>query len=395
MNEEASNTNYPAQFKEHNCCVIIPTYNNEKTVGRVIEGVLNYCRDVIVVNDGATDSTPEIIESFSDRVTIIRHEKNQGKGRALRNAFKKADELNFEYAITIDSDGQHFPENLPDFLAESKENPGALIMGSRNMDQEGVPGKSSFGNKFSNFWFWIETGIKLPDTQTGYRLYPIREVMKKKYFTNKFEFEIEVIVKMAWRFVPFRSIPVKVLYDPEERVSHFRPFWDFTRISFLNSWLVTLTILWRLHVRLIRKVWKRGLWQTFKDELSNKNESNLKRSAAVGFGIFMGIIPLWGFQMLIGAALAKLMRLNVVITLVSSNISIPPMIPILLFVSYWCGGIVLHDSIDLNWNSELTLEDMYLNLKQYLIGACLFAVSAGIAMFLVSFSILSLFRKKS
>ncbi len=395
MNNDNPNNNYPTQFSDHKCCVIIPTYNNEKTVGKVIEEVLTYCRDVIVVNDGATDSTQEIIEGFGDSVHLIVHPKNIGKGMALRNGFKKAAELGFDYAISIDSDGQHFAENLPDFLVASKENPGALIMGSRNMDQEGVPGKSSFGNKFSNFWFYVETGIKLPDTQTGYRLYPINEIVKKKYFTKKFEFEIEVIVKMAWRFVPFVSIPVKVFYAQEDRVSHFRPFWDFCRIGFLNSWLVTLTLIWHLHVRLIRKVWKKGLWTTFKDELSNKNESNLKRASAIGFGIFMGIIPIWGFQMLVAAALAKLMRLNVILTLVSSNISIPPMIPLLLFLSYWCGGIVINDSIELNWNAELTLSDMYLNLKQYVIGAFIFAAAAGISMFFISWGLLSVIRREA
>lgn len=396
MQENPLNTesNFPEEFRAHKCCVIVPTYNNEKTVGRVIEGVLQYCHDVIVVNDGATDSTPDIIASFGDRIIVVRHEQNQGKGKALRNAFKKADELGFEYAITIDSDGQHFPENLPDFLAESKAHPGALIMGARNMEQEGVPGKSSFGNKFSNFWFYVETGIKLPDTQTGYRLYPIKSVSKRKYFTNKFEFEIEVIVKMAWMFVPFRTIPVKVLYDPDERVSHFRPFWDFTRISFLNSYLVTLTILWHLHVRLIRRVWKKGLWNTLKDELTKETESNVKVASAIGFGIFMGIIPIWGFQMLVGAALAKLFRLNVVITLVSSNISIPPMIPLLLFVSYWTGGILINNSMELTFDASLTVEAMYLNLKQYLIGASVFALVAGISMFLISFGLLAAFRKK-
>ena len=267
-------------------------------------------------------------------------------------------------------------------------------MGTRNMDQEGVPGKSSFGNKFSNFWFYVETGIKLPDTQTGYRLYPLNIVKQKKYFTNKFEFEIEVIVKMAWKFVPFVAIPVKVLYDPEERVSHFRPFKDFTRISILNTYLVTLTLLWYVHVRMIRKIWKKGLWNTFKDELKKNSETPLKTASAIGFGVFMGIVPIWGFQMLVAAGLAKLMRLNVVITLVSSNISIPPMIPVLLFMSYWTGGIFLHKSIDLDWNTNLTLDAMYLNLKQYLIGSALFAVAAGMVMFLVSAIIISIVRNR-
>ena len=384
-----------SKFKQHKCCVLIPTYNNEKTLARVIDGVLERCDDVLIVNDGATDNTPQIIAEYTDRVEVLTHPENKGKGMALRNGFKKCIELGYDYVITIDSDGQHFPENLEDFLDESIAHPDALIMGARNMDQESVPGKSSFGNKFSNFWFWVETGLKLPDTQTGYRLYPLNAVKTKKYFTTKFELEIEVIVKMAWKFVPFRSIPIKVLYDPDERVSHFRPFQDFTRISFLNAWLVTLTIFWYLHVRIIRKIWKKGIWASFKEALSNNNESNLKKATAVGFGVFMGIVPIWGFQMLVAAAIAKLLRLNVIITLVASNISIPPMIPVLLFMSYWVGGIFLNDSIALTWNSGLGLEDIYMNLKQYIIGSIIFATMAGIAMFFISFLVLKLVRKEN
>jgi glycosyltransferase involved in cell wall biosynthesis len=384
-----------AAFSAHKCCVVIPTYNNEKTLERVIKGVLEYCRDVIIVNDGATDSSSAIIDKYKNQITLIVHPQNIGKGKALRNAFAKALDLGFDYAVTIDSDGQHYPENLPDFLCASQKNPNAIIMGSRNMDQASVPGKSSFGHKFSNFWFYVETGIKLPDTQTGFRLYPLHEIKKRKYYTNKFEFEIEVIVKMAWRFVQFESIPIKVLYDPNERVSHFRPFKDFTRISILNTYLVIMTFLWHLHVRLIRKIYKKGLWTMFKEELNNKNESNLKKACAIGFGIFMGIVPIWGFQMLVAAAIAKLLKLNTVITLVSSNISIPPMIPVLLFLSYWCGGIFLSDSIALTWNSELSLNDIYLNLRQYLIGSVIFATIAGLSMFLLSFFILKVFRKNT
>lgn len=383
-----------AKFKAHKCCVLIPTYNNEKTLARVIDGVLERCDNVLIVNDGATDSTPQIIEKYANRVEVFTHPQNKGKGMALRNGFKKAIELGYDYVITIDSDGQHYPENLEDFLNESIAHPDALIMGARNMDQASVPGKSSFGNKFSNFWFYVETGLKLPDTQTGFRLYPLNAVKTKKYFTTKFELEIEVIVKMAWKFVPIRSIPIKVLYDPNERVSHFRPFQDFTRISFLNAYLVTLTVLWYVHVRIIRKIWKKGIWTSFKEALSNNNESNLKKAAAVGFGIFMGIIPIWGFQMLVAAAIAKLLRLNVIITLVSSNISIPPMIPVLLFMSYWIGGIFLNDSIALTWNAELTLSDIYMNLRQYLIGSILFALIAGVFMFFLSFVLLKIFRKE-
>ena len=102
------------------------------------------------------------------------------------------------------------------------------------MEQEGIPGKSSFGNKFSNFWFKVETGITLPDTQTGFRLYPLEPISKMKLFTTKFETEIEVIVKLAWKNVKCIPIKINVLYDPNERVTHFRPLRDFTRISILK-----------------------------------------------------------------------------------------------------------------------------------------------------------------
>jgi glycosyltransferase involved in cell wall biosynthesis len=232
------------RFKQHKVCVIVPTYNNEKTLGNVLESVLKYTDDVIVVNDGSTDSTPEILQSFT-KVEVVSYPKNVGKGWALRQGFKRALELGYDNAITIDSDGQHFAEDLPKFIDKLEETPGALSIGARNMEQSSVPGKSSFGNKFSNFWFWVETGLRLPDTQSGYRLYPIRRMEKMHFYTRKFEFEIEVIVRSAWRGIPVNFVPVKVFYAPREsRVSHFRPFKDFSRISVLNTVLVTVALLY-------------------------------------------------------------------------------------------------------------------------------------------------------
>lgn len=92
------------KFKALKACVIIPTYNNAKTLEAVIKTTLEYCSDVIIVNDGATDSTSEIISKFTN-ITVVKHEVNKGKGMALRNGFKKAVEMGFYYAITIDSDG--------------------------------------------------------------------------------------------------------------------------------------------------------------------------------------------------------------------------------------------------------------------------------------------------
>lgn len=241
-------------------CVLIPTYNNEKTLKRVIDGVLQYTTNIIVVNDGATDSTSQLLSDYAN-IIQLHLPKNKGKGNALRTGFKKALDLGYEFAITLDSDGQHFPEDIAVFVNALKahETKNVLFIGSRDMNQEGVPSKSSFGNKFSNFWFWVETGIKLNDTQSGFRLYPIKRLKDVKLYTNKFEFEIEAIVKAAWRDIEVKNIPVKVLYDESERVSHFRPFKDFTRISILNTWLVFLTFVYIKPRNLLRSLKKKAL----------------------------------------------------------------------------------------------------------------------------------------
>src|SRR5690606_35977763 len=228
---------YSNALSDLNGCIIIPTYNNEKTLRRVLDKTLVFTNEIIVVNDGSTDSTVEILKEYP-QIKIIHQPKNQGKGMALRTGFKEALKLGFDYAVTIDPNGQHFPEDIPVFLEEIQKNGEALLIGDRNMEQEGIPGKSSFGNRFSNFWYQFETGIQLNDTQSGFRLYPIRRMKDLKFFTQQFEFEIEVIVKAAWAGIPVKNVPIQVLYDESERVSHFRPFKDFTRISLLNTWLV-------------------------------------------------------------------------------------------------------------------------------------------------------------
>ena len=221
-------------------CVIIPTYNNHKTLSRIINSVLEQSSNIIIVNDGSTDSTKQIIDTYSN-IHTIHFPINKGKGVALREGIKKARSLNFDYAITIDSDGQHFPSDIPNFINDINTNGDSLIIGSRNMTHADIPKKSSFGNKFSNFWFWFETTNKLSDTQSGFRLYPLNKI-PKKYFTTKFEFEIEIIVRSAWKGINVKNIPINILYDPNERVSHFRPFKDFTRISILNTILVLIAL---------------------------------------------------------------------------------------------------------------------------------------------------------
>lgn len=361
-------------------CVIIPTYNNALTLKRVLNGVLNITKSVIVVNDGSTDSTSEILKSYIN-IEQIHFSKNKGKGFALREGFKKAISMGFEHAITIDSDGQHFPTDIPSFLyeLENSKNKNVLLIGARNMNQEGVPGKSSFGNKFSNFWFWFETGIKLEDTQSGFRLYPLNQIKNITFYTTKFEFEIEVIVKCAWRNSIVRNIPIQVLYDKSERVSHFRPFKDFTRISILNTWLVFITIFYIKPRELFQKLKKKGIKRFFMEDFLGSGDSPRKKALSIALGVFIGLSPFWGFHTVIVIFLAIFLRLNKAISFAFSNVSLPPFIPFVLFASFEFGQYLLN--VDYGYSKEKLMEDfeVFTHLKAYIIGSfSLAAISASI-----------------
>ncbi|MGC8765103.1 MAG: glycosyltransferase family 2 protein [Brevinematia bacterium] len=242
---------------EINFCVIIPTYNNEMTIEKVIKDVLKFTPNIIVINDGSTDSTPQILKKFEGKIYIISNIKNMGKGASLKKGFRKAKELGYQYAITIDSDGQHFADDIPNFLEKLTPDSPVLIIGNRDMSGENTPQRSIFGRKFSNFWVKLETNVDVEDSQCGYRLYTLSEINKFHFFTNRYDFEIESLVRWLWKGLPVVSVPIKVNYPPpEERVSHFRGFLDNFRISILNTFLMTATIFYFMPLRLLKYLFK-------------------------------------------------------------------------------------------------------------------------------------------
>ncbi len=236
-----------------NFCVIIPTYNNDRTLEKVINDTLKITHDVIVVNDGSTDRTASILNRLHDGIETVSYSKNRGKGSALREGFKRASDLGYEYAVTLDSDGQHFPSDIPKFLDIVKPGEDILVIGSRDMTDKNIPGISLFGRKFSNFWVRLETGLDIGDSQSGYRLYTVSKINKFHFFTVKYDFELESLVRWIWRGYPVKTVPVGVYYPPEgERVSHFKGFKDNFRISMLNTVLVAVTFTCIIPGRLIR-----------------------------------------------------------------------------------------------------------------------------------------------
>lgn len=247
-----SETNIKSILKERGICVIIPTYNNEKTIESVVKEVLLYCDDVIVINDGSTDKTSTILSKI-DQINILSNFQNKGKGSALKKGILEALRLGFSYAITLDADGQHYPFHIVDFLRANQMYPGSIIVGSRNLKGVERSKGSSFANHFSNFWFSVQTGRELNDTQSGYRLYPIKKLYGLRFLTSKYEAELELLVFPSWHGVNIYEIPINVYYPPkEERVSHYRPLADFGRISILNIILCFLAVVYGLPLRIYR-----------------------------------------------------------------------------------------------------------------------------------------------
>ncbi len=386
---------FKKDMEEQGVCIIIPAYNNAGTLRNVIEDVFRYSENIIVVNDGSTDETLQILGTINN-IDVVSYKKNRGKGYALRKGFERAIEKDFKYAITIDADGQHFADDIPLFIKKLKEEEDAVIIGARNMTQDGVPGKSSFGHKFSNFWFWVETGIRHPDTQSGFRLYPLERIKDSKWFTRKYEFEIEVIVRLAWKGVKITYVPVKVYYAPaNERISHFRPFVDFSRISVLNTMLVIWTFLYIKPRDFTKKAFRKSVKQHFNEQINNPKYSNLYLSLSVAFGVFMGIIPIWGYQLVSAIFLAHVLKLNKVIVAISANISLPPLIPFILFASVKTGELILGTHTGLNFNSEITFDLIKSLLTVYITGSIVFAVVMSLFSGLISWALLAIFRRRN
>jgi len=370
-----------------NFCILIPTYNNHQTLADVIRRVKAVTNDIIVINDGSTDNTSEILNSFPE-LRVIHHIKNFGKGKALSSGFAEALSLGYKYAISIDSDGQHYPEDIPLFLTKIKHNPNHLLIGARNLENAGQPGKNSFANKISNFWFTVETGLKLPDTQSGFRLYPLKKIKDLNLKTTHYDYELEILVKSFWKGINIDSLPIQVYYPPEDqRISHFKPVKDFARISLLNVRLVILAIFYYRPLLALKSFSPKNIRKTFKTAFNNPKENIVHKCNSVALGIFFGIVPIWGYQLLMAILVAYALKLNKTIVILAAQISLPPMIPLILFLSIKTGELFTGENSNFSF-LNISVNIIKQNLTVYIIGACILAVISAMLFWVFSYVLL-------
>jgi uncharacterized protein (DUF2062 family) len=221
----------------------------------------------------------------------------------------------------------------------------------------------------------------------------LKKINRIKFYTKRFEFEIESIVRASWTGVEVKNVPVKVLYN-QERVSHFRPFLDFVRISLLNTILVVIAILYIKPRDLFRRIEKKGIKKFFIENVVKSSDSSAKKAKSIALGVFIGIAPLWGLQTIIVLALAVLLKLNKLIAFGFSNISIPPMIPLIVFGSLKMGHWILggdQESIPVE-SMEVDFE-LLTSLKEYIVGSLVLASLCALVFGFTGYLFLELKRK--
>ena len=343
-------------------CVLIPTYNNAGKVAGVIEGVRALTEHVLVVNDGSTDSTAEILASLG--VDTVTHDVNRGKGQALRTGFSAARSRGFTHAVSLDADGQHHPSDLPAMIEEARRYPDAVVVGARDMAAAGVPERNAFGGRMSDFGMKMLTGIEVRDSQSGFRVYPLRLVEGLRCWSTRFEFEVEILARANHAGATIRNVPIGVTYFPEdERVTHFRPLWDTIRLILLDLLLLLPRLLpWRLRKRSPAdsavgaecaedstaptdaptkpRMGVRSLW----NRLVRDRTSPIELAIAIGIGAFIGVSPFFGLHWLIALYVATRWNLNVLAMFLGTQVSMPLLVPFWSVVCIGLGSLMWRQS---------------------------------------------------
>jgi glycosyltransferase involved in cell wall biosynthesis len=207
---------------------LIPALDCADTIADVVAGAEKHVARVLVVDDGSTDGTAN--EARGAGAEVFSHGENLGKGAALLSGLRYLEERGFSHAVSLDGDGQHLPEEIPKLIAESAADPGAIVIGARQIESD-VAALNRFGNEFANVWVRIATGRDLGDTQCGLRIYPIAATLALHPVGRRFDFETEVLIRAIRAGIDVRSTPVRVFYPPPElRRSHYDKVWDTARI---------------------------------------------------------------------------------------------------------------------------------------------------------------------
>ena len=349
--------------------LVIPTFNNEKTIRDVAKRAISTQLPVLVVIDGSTDSTVEMIQGIG--VDSIAFPQNRGKGAAIIAGADWASAKGYTHIITIDADGQHDPSEVTKFYEPMEKDPLCITVGNRQF-KENVPFSSRFGRKFSNMWLWITSGHTLSDSQSGFRAYPVEVLRKVKCVSRRYDFEVEILVRGTWAGVALKNVDVSVHYSEETRNgSHFDPFRDNMRISKLYA---------RLFIRNYTPFPHKKIFNTDKKKITPLHpvkaikiflsERLLPKEIAYAsmLGVFMGALPLIACHSIAIFFVSSKLRLNRVVALAASNLCMPPFVPAM---EIELGHYIRHGKYLTEFTVQTLAYEADQRLLEYLIGSLL------------------------
>jgi glycosyltransferase involved in cell wall biosynthesis len=368
--------------------VCIPTYNNAATISDVVTGVLKHCRMIVVVDDGSTDATHKILNTFPS-ITVIRFARNRGKGNALKAGIDQAAVMGATHVITLDGDGQHIPDDLALFIDKIKSDTETLWIGNRIIPSGGVepPARSRLGRKIGNFWYHFNTGISLHDTQCGFRAYPLALTRGLDIKGHRYEYEQDALIKAAWNGVAVREVDIHLNYQDENiRISHFRPVRDFFRISAINSRAAFLRVAFPVLTMDARgRTLGEKIQAIIRYELLE--HATPKRAAfSLAFGVFISIFPIHGFQVATLMGLSVILRLNRPLAFLGVCVSSPPFIPLIIVAAVAIGRIVVPGDF-ISHGVSFATRPVLQGGVEFIVGSVILSVAAGMATMVVAYPV--------
>jgi glycosyltransferase involved in cell wall biosynthesis len=374
--------------------LVIPVYNHSAKLCEVVQKAIKGGWEVLVVNDGSTDDT--LSQLYDIPCDIYSLDVNKGKGAAIVVGAKWAKEKGYKAIVTVDADGQLNPDEAHFLLSTAQKEWPGIVIGARRMDQSTVPKASIFGRHFSNFWVRLECGRDLPDTQSGFRLYPVSELLSLPIRAKRYDFEVEVLVRAAWAGLPINSVEVSVDYPVKgERVSHFHQIKDNFRLTVLHTRLVLRTLNPIPHRKIFKgRVAKKSILILHPvkliKQLCREHDSTFQLSIAAWLGIFLGALPLIAVHTIVIIYVAHKLHLNKIAAVASSQLCAPPIVPVLCIqVGFFLRtGTIL---TDLNW--ETLVLQIHQRLWEYFLGSLIVGPLLGLFVALLTYFTINKLRK--
>ena len=388
--------------------IVAPTFNNAGTLDGILRRIAALGHPLFVVDDGSTDNTADILdrlvgEADGAGVTVLRHGRNLGKAAAMQTGFKAALAAGFTHALTIDTDGQLDPEQIPLLLEKASANPSALVLGTRDATRPDYPSRSRFGRRCSNLMVRLESGLRVSDSQCGLRVYPLGYTHHVPCRAQRYGYETEILARAGWAGCPVVEVPISCRYFAVGRVSHFRPIVDSARAMRMHARLVARA-LWPVpHVswpeprasywptlHSLRK------WMSLRDawsQLKNERSGHTMIATGLAVGVFIANLPVYGAQTLLSLYAARRLHLHPAPVVLGSQISTPPIGLVMIVAAIYVGHLLLRGSPP-SWPEEgWTLHYLWQSAPSLVLSWAVGSVLVGLVMAAATFALVMMFLR--